>query len=163
MKIRKTRYEDLPELEKIYADARKFMAEHGNPYQWGDTRPERKVILQDIETGSSYICEYHGETAVVFTLKDGPDLSYSVIDEGKWLNEDPYGVIHRIASTHKVTGAAAYCIRYALEKYGNIRIDTHKENHIMQKLLENLEFTYCGIIYVEDGSSRMAYQKSIPR
>lgn len=34
MKIRKSRPEDLERMLRLYADARVFMAEHGNPTQW---------------------------------------------------------------------------------------------------------------------------------
>jgi RimJ/RimL family protein N-acetyltransferase len=43
----------------------------------------------------------------------------------------------------------------------NIRIDTHRDNAIMQHLLEKNGFVKCGIIYVEDGSPRIAYQKRL--
>ena len=43
---------------EIYAYARKFMAEHGNPNQWGPTNwPPEWLIKEDIEKGCSYVCE----------------------------------------------------------------------------------------------------------
>ena len=55
------------------------------------------------------------------------------------------------------------CLRkyffYASEHYPNIRIDTHHDNKIMQRLLEQNGFVYCGIIFLADASPRLAYQR----
>ena len=58
MKIRKTTMRDLARVMEIYAYARKFMAQHGNPNQWGPTCwPPEDLIRRDITEGSSYVCE----------------------------------------------------------------------------------------------------------
>ena len=59
-----------------------------------------------------------------------------------------------------VKGAASFCLNWAFEQCGNLKIDTHRDNRIMQHLLDKNGFTYCGIIYTDDGSERMAYQKA---
>ena len=57
MRIRKTTIEDLPQVMDIYRQARVFMAEHGNPLQWGPTKwPPLALIRQDIAAGESYVC-----------------------------------------------------------------------------------------------------------
>ena len=38
-------------------------------------------------------------------------------------------------------------------------VDTHADNKVMQHLLESEGFTRCGIIHVEDGTPRIAYQR----
>lgn len=40
-----------------------------------------------------------------------------------------------------------------------IKVDTHEENISMQKLLKKNNFKYCGIIYLEDKSKRIAFEK----
>jgi ABC-type sugar transport system substrate-binding protein len=40
-------------------------------------------------------------------------------------------------------------------------IDRHKDNAIMQHILESHHFTICGTIYADDGSPRIAYQKVV--
>lgn len=40
-----------------------------------------------------------------------------------------------------------------------MRIDTHENNKVMQHLIKKNGFQECGIIYVEDGSPRIAYEK----
>ena len=157
--IRRSRPEQLDEIMEIYAGARTFMAEHGNPTQWGITHPTREMVEGDIEKGLGYVCMAGDRIAAVFHYRLGEDATYRVIEDGNWLNDRPYGVVHRIASAGIAKGAASYCLEWALEQSGNLRIDTHRNNAVMQSLLKKLGFTYCGIIHVEDGSERLAYQK----
>ena len=133
MEIRKTRPEELDVLLKMYENARRFMATHGNASQWGNT----------------------------FYYKEGADPTYMRIYDGDWINDSRYGVVHRITSTGNVKGAASFCLNWALEQCGNIRIDTHRDNIVMQHLLDKNGFKYCGIVYVEDGTERIAYQKVV--
>lgn len=160
MIIRKTRPDELDLLTKMYEHARLFMAGHGNPAQWGQTYPKRTLIAADIASGCSYVCEEHGQIIATFYYKTGPDDTYRRIYCGDWLNERPYGVVHRITSNGTVKGAASFCLEWAFEQCGNLKIDTHKDNRIMQHLLDKNGFSYCGIIYTDDGSERMAYQKA---
>ena len=54
MEIRRTTVEDLPRLLALYAQARQFMADHGNPNQWGPTHwPPEALLRQDIAQGKS--------------------------------------------------------------------------------------------------------------
>ena len=159
MEIRKTNPEDLEIVLKMYQRARMFMASHGNPLQWGTSYPQQKMIVEDIMSGCSYVCEEHGRIIATFYYKKGIDDTYIKIYNGQWLNEGPYGAVHRITSDGTVKGAASFCLDWALEQCGNLKIDTHRDTMIMQHLLDKKGFTYCGIIYTDDGSERMAYQK----
>ena len=47
MQIRHTRPEDLPAMQEIFADARAFMRENGNPDQWGDRFPTQEMCIRD--------------------------------------------------------------------------------------------------------------------
>ena len=58
-----------------------------------------------------------------------------------------------------IRGAASFCLNWALEQCRNLRIDTHRDNVVMQHMLDKNGFQYCGIIYLEDGSERLGYQK----
>lgn len=159
MEIRKTKPEELDVLLKMYEHARSFMASHGNPSQWGNSYPSPQLISDDIAEGNSYVCLEHDKIIATFYYKEGPDATYMRIYEGNWLNEAPYGVVHRITSDGSLKGAASFCLDWALKQCGNLRIDTHRDNIVMQHLLDKNEFKYCGIVYVEDGSERIAYQK----
>ena len=67
-------------------------------------------------------------------------------------------VIHRIASDGVCSGVLASAVRFAMERTGSLRIDTHENNRIMRQLLGEYGFTYCGIIYLENGEERLAFQ-----
>ena len=160
MEIRRSTMEDLDTLCKMYESARQFMAFHGNPQQWGQTYPKRTLTESDIASGCSYVCEDQGRIIATFYYREGPDDTYLRIYDGEWLNAEPYGVVHRITSDGTVKGAASFCLEWAFEQCGNLKIDTHRDNRIMQHMLEKNGFRYCGVIYTDDGSERMAYQKA---
>lgn len=159
MNIRKTTLKETELLMEMYANARAFMAEHGNPDQWKDSYPGHARIIADIESGCSYVCEHDGRIIATFFYKEGDDTTYRKIFDGQWLNDRPYGVVHRITSDGTVKGAASFCLDWAFEQCWNLKIDTHRDNYVMQRLLEKNGFQYCGVIYTDDGSKRMAYQK----
>lgn len=165
MNIRRTEPEDLPRVMEIYAEARAFMAENGNPNQWGPTNwPPEDLIRQDIRSGLSYVCAGEGGVIhAVFFFTQGPDVepTYREITDGAWLDPSPYGVVHRIATDHSVRGLGAFCLNWAYARCGHLRIDTHGDNTVMQGLLRKLGFTRCGTIYVrEDRDPRLAFEKS---
>ena len=160
MDIRKTTEADLEEVMSIYADARRFMEESGNHRQWPEDYPYEFIIREDIDKGLSHVCVLDGEILAVFYFDLGPDNTYDKID-GSWLDSKPYGVVHRIArkNTEKAKGAGAFCLGWCYEKTKNIRIDTHRDNLPMRRLLEKLGYTYCGTIWIETGAERYAYHK----
>ena len=93
-----------------------------------------------------------------FALLPSPEPTYDVI-EGAWLTDEPYGVIHRMASYPEAHGIFSTIIDYAASRYAHLRIDTHRDNRIMRHLIEKHGFTYCGIIWLEDGTERLAYER----
>lgn len=159
MEIRKATINDLDTIALLFQEARSFMAESGNPHQWGTAYPPMELIRADIEEGNSYVCENGGEIVGTFYFRKGVEPDYRKIYEGSWINEQPYGVIHRITSKRGTKGVASFCIGWCCEKCDSIRIDTHRQNIPMQRALEKNGFTRCGVIYLENGSERIAYQK----
>lgn len=164
MRIRNTRIEDLDIVMQIYARARQFMAEHDNPKQWGATNwPPKPLIEDDIHKQDSYVCVDENDKPIgVFYYKAGykVDPCYDVIVDGKWNDDENYGVVHRIASSGEAKGVGAFCINWAFEQCGHLRMDTHGDNYVMQSLLESIGFERKGIIYiVEDNDPRIAFEK----
>jgi len=159
MTIRKAEMGDLERILQIYEGARVFMREHGNPDQWGENYPPDGMICEDIERGALLVCVEVDELLAVFFYAEGNDPTYEYIENGAWLNNEPYAVIHRIAVAARGRGVAAFCFDYALSRCPNLKIDTHENNLPMQRTLEKNGFIRCGTIYVEDGSPRIAYQK----
>lgn len=146
-------------IMELYAKARQFMAEHGNPTQWPPTYPPRDLVERDIQDGHMFVCMAKGRIAAVFYYRAGEDPTYRVIEKGNWLNSQAYGVVHRITSDGSARGAASFCLQWAWRQCGNLRIDTHEDNVVMQNLLKKNGFQYCGIIYVNEREQRLAYQK----
>ena len=159
MEIRKTKPEELDAVMAIYAHARVFMAEHGNGTQWGTTKPYREDVENDIKMGYSHVCVENDEIVAVFFYREAIDPTYLTIYDGAWISDAPYGVVHRIASAGAVKGAGSFCLNWAYEQCRNLRIDTHRNNIVMQNALKKNGFQYCGIIHLLDGDERLAYQK----
>lgn len=160
MEIKSASEDALDEILEIYSHARRFMAQSGNAEQWGSVYPPMELVKQDIATGKCHICVEDGRILCVFYFAEEEDPAYREIREGNWLSDEPYGVVHRIASAEGVRGAAAFCLNWAFEQTGNIRIDTHDDNKPMQGLLRKTGFQYCGRITLADGSPRIAFQKT---
>lgn len=158
--IKKAVRAQFPAIMAIYAHARKFMAQTGNPDQWGNAYPSEEMILQDIAEGKCYVNLRGEKIRGVFYFAVEADPTYGYID-GAWLNNAPYGVIHRIAVGESGKGAAAECFDFAAQYCDNVRIDTHEKNIPMQRCLAKNGFSRCGIIYLENGDPRIAYQKVI--
>ena len=160
MLIRKTVKSDLPAISLIYENARRFMRESGNPNQWKDEYPSIHTAREDMEKGVGYVLEDKGEVLAVFMFSIGEDPTYKKIYEGEWKNALPYAVIHRIAVKEQGRGLIDYCINECFRTCPNLKIDTHRDNIPMQKALSKRGFEYCGIIYLENGDERLAYQKT---
>jgi L-amino acid N-acyltransferase YncA len=163
MRIRKSTMKDLSRILAIYEYAREFMQKTGNPNQWRDNHPPLDAVEADIKNGNSYVCvggEANEEILAVFFFTTKPDPTYTEIS-GTWLNDEPYGVIHRIAraSVQSAKGAAAFCINWCFAQIPNLRIDTHEDNAPMLKLLGKLGFKRCGIIKLENQEDRVALHR----
>ena len=149
--------DDLPQILEIYQNARNFMRQSGNPHQWRDHHPAVEILQEDIRKQQLYLCVADGEIAAVFCYFRDIDPTYLQIFGGQWLNDHPYGVIHRIAVARQGQGIAAECFRWALSQCPQLRIDTHRDNAPMQRSLAKFGFTRCGIIYLANGEDRIAY------
>lgn len=154
--IRKAKQEDFSRILQIYAMARRFMAENGNPDQWGDYHPPREMLQRDIDEGVLYVAEDGTGIHGVFAFLLGEDPTYVMINDGHWRSQRPYGTIHRIASDGS-GGVFRACQAFCLNTISHLRIDTHRDNHIMQRALHRSGFSYRGVIYVSDGTERIAY------
>ena len=156
--IRPAQKDDLPALRRVYTAARQYMIASGNPDQWADGYPRQGVLENDLKLGNRlYVIEEGGQIHGVFAFILGEDPTYSSI-EGQWLNGLPYGTIHRIAGDGQIHGIFETALAFCKAICPNIRIDTYKDNATMQHLILKHGFTRCGIIYLENGSPRIAYQ-----
>lgn len=166
MVIRKTRMEELDEVMRIYARAAEYMAQTGNPNQWRNGYPSRELIVADIQQGVSYVADVNGSIEAVFMYFEGAEPTYARIDNGAWKVSGSYAVFHRIASAGRMRGIGRQCFAWceaqaASHGCSSLRADTHADNKVMQHVLLQSGFTYCGVIYLADGAPRLAYEKPL--
>lgn len=155
--IRRANKEDIKCIMRIYEAAKKKMRADGNLHQWSDKYPDEETLINDIARNELYIAYDDEGIYGVFMLSYSGEETYEEI-QGAWLNDEPYAVIHRIASFGKGKNLLEEAIDFAFEKTNNIRIDTHEDNNIMRTLLKKLGFLYTGIIHLKNGDERWAYQ-----
>lgn len=158
--VRNAEFEDLDRIEEIYAYAREFMARTGNPNQWGKKTPPHEQLIQDILERKLYVMEADGGIHGVFYFWIGEDPTYGYMENGTWRSTAPYGTIHRIAGDGS-GGVLKTAVAFAAAKISHIRIDTHHDNVVMQNALARQGFEKRGIIYIADGSPRIAYDKLV--
>lgn len=160
MTIRQAVNADIPRLVEIFNEARDIMRSDGNLHQWPDSYPSVEALESDIAQDAGYVIEDNGKAEGYFAFIHGIDTTYVNIYEGEWVDDTlPYAVIHRLAGTKSSHGIASYCFKWCWERVHNLRIDTHRDNRIMQHCILKAGFRYCGIIHLANGEERMAYQK----
>ena len=158
--IREARPTDMTEIMKVMDAAKKIMRQSGNMHQWIDGYPSEAVISADMERNGGFVIVEDGKIVGYFAFLASPEPTYARIYEGKWLDDErPYHVVHRIASYPDTHGIFSCIMDFCFSKDTNIRIDTHRDNIIMQHNILKHDFTYCGIIYLASGDERLAYQK----
>ena len=160
--IRHATCEDLPVILNLRNQAREIMRSYGNVKQWPEGYPLQEKFENDIEQGHSYVIMDENDLIVgTFAFIPSPDITYKVIYDGQWLDDEPYYVIHRIASTPESHGILNALLDYCEAICPNIRIDTHADNVIMINGLKKRGYLYCGIIHLLNGDERLAFQKNL--
>ena len=158
--IREADLAEVTEIMHIMDAAKGIMRQSGNMHQWGDGYPSEAVITADIERNSGFVIEDNNEIVGYFAFLQSPEPTYAKIYEGEWIDDlQPYHVVHRIASYPDVHGIFSSIMDFCFSHDTNIRLDTHRDNKIMQHNILKHGFTYCGIIYLQSGDARLAYQK----
>ena len=165
--VRKTEERDIEAVLAIYADASAWFREQGIP-QWQNGYPNRESLRVDMEKGASYVLEHDGKVIGTACILAERDPNYTYIENGQWLDDCDYIVIHRIAVLRscKGRGEAASLIeeaeKTAKEKgYRALRADTHDLNLSMQRFLAKHGFVPCGRVYVSGGAPRIGFQKQL--
>ena len=166
MNFRKATAADLPAISAIMEEARGFMAQNG-VVQWVNGYPSDEVVLADMAADTCWVMEDdEGVCGTVTVLTDG-EPTYDKIYDGQWLTADNahYLAMHRVAVSGRVRGqgvapmmTAKVKERKRREGYESIRIDTHRDNKAMQRMLTKSGFQYCGVIYLANGSERIAFE-----
>ena len=154
MNIRKAVVSDFNRIMEIYATAREYMKNSGNPNQWKDYYPEKNIVKKDIEDKISYVLEDNGYIFAVFVFIKGYEKSYEL----NFPSDKEYGIIHRVASDGSKRKIVSHIINFVKKEITLLRIDTHEDNKTMQKAVEKLGFKRLGIIQLDDRSFRILYE-----
>jgi len=165
MKFRKAVERDINDIMRIIKQAQGYFKEQGIN-QWQNNYPNPETIRNDINNKHSYILSKDNNIVATAAVSFDGEKTYDSIYEGVWITNNQYAVIHRIAvdNTYKGLGLSSEIIKNVEELclsrgIHSIKVDTHEENISMQKLLKKNKFQYCGIIYLEDGNKRIAFER----
>ena len=131
------------------------------PYKYYEDYKIRKYGFHGIS--HRYVAQRISEIAGTNEIKVinchlGQGASLCAIENGKWIDDSNYGTIHSLASAQKIDHVFDYVLAFSLTKIDHIRIDTHEDNKVFQHILEKHNFKKCGVIYLLDGSPRLAYE-----
>lgn len=167
IEFKKATTEDICSIMSIIEQAQEYFRKNEID-QWQNNYPNIDTIKTDIDLHNCYVLLHENTIVGTVVLNFGVEKNYERILNGAWINEGPYAVIHRIAIDHryKGLGLSAVIIKRLEEicsekEVHSIRVDTHYDNLPMKKFLVKNGFQYCGIIYLEDDSERIAFEKSI--
>lgn len=161
IEIRLALVDDLVCIMKLFDASKTYMRSYGNMTQWTNGYPSEKLILRDILAGKMYCVQTDKVVHGVFFWSIEDDIYYQNIENVAWNYSTPYGVIHRLAGDGHIKRLGEIVIKWCMSQFHHIRIDTHSSNAPMRQLMEILGFRYCGIIYVADGTPRIAYDWSV--
>lgn len=167
MEFRKAVESDIEEIMNIIKGAQEYLKDQGVD-QWQNGYPNHETIKSDIDNGYGYVLLKDGGLVGTVAIIFEGEKTYDYIEEGNWLTNGKYCTIHRIAVDTEVKGQGLSGVilknveEISLEKeIKSIKVDTHRDNQAMQSFLTKNGFRYCGIIYLEDGSERLAFEKVI--
>ena len=156
---------DVDEIMNIIKVSQEYFKEQGID-QWQNNYPNERVIEEDIKNKSSYVLKEDNQVLGTAMVSFSGEKNYDKIYDGDWVSNTDYAVIHRIAVhfNQRGTGLSSIFLEKIEElckneKIPSIKVDTHRANMPMQKLLLKNGYKYCGIIYLDSGDERLAYEK----
>lgn len=165
MEFRQAKISDLDQIVEIIELSKKYLKET-KVDQWQDGYPAKEDLIRDIESRNSYVLTNKDEIVATTVISLDGESTYNSIFNGEWITNEDYIVMHRVAVHDKYKGKGIFkelikeAESLALNKgISSIKIDTHRDNISMQRAVVKNNFQKCGIIYLEDGSERIAFEK----
>ena len=173
LSFRPAKEADMGDILRIVGDARASLKRHGVD-QWQGPYPDEKAFLFDMDRGECFLLLHGEEIAGFFTLSTREEKCYEEITDGKWTADLPYCVLHRaaVAAGYRGSGMAEHmmkCVEEQARRFGrrSIRVDTHRKNKAMQRLLRESGYRYRGNVrvVVEPGhdTARQAFEKLLKK
>lgn len=157
--VRNATLGDLDHIMEMVDHSRSIMRANGNNSQWGGY-PGRDLIGNDIATGIGHVMTEGSRVVGYFAMLTQPEPTYEYIEDGLWLDDTtPYVTLHRLACVPGVQGIARCAFEWGEAHAPSVRVDTHLDNHIMLHIINGRGYTRCGVVYMQDGSPREAFQK----
>ncbi|TCD54447.1 GNAT family N-acetyltransferase [Alloscardovia theropitheci] len=174
IEVRKATIDDLPEIMNIVNDAKRLLKEDGSS-QWQNGYPNEFTFISDIDAGASYVITVDSHVAGTTMISFGEEAGYSAIHGGTVRYPvDEYGqyaVLHRAAmSTHyrgmRLIDQFFKELFRVIDEHGTkvVRVDTHRKNFRMQRVLDRLGMTPCGFVTLDhdpEDPVRICYEGSV--
>lgn len=161
--FRKSTEKDFDAIWEILQQAIERRKKDGSN-QWQDGYPNPETIQSDFENGFGFVLTEEDEVIAYAALIKNDEPAYEKI-KGKWLTDGDFLVVHRVAVSDIVLGQGiATKIFEKIEEYAksqnisSIKVDTNFDNPAMLRILEKLDYQYCGEVEFR-GSSRKAFEK----
>jgi len=167
MNLRKATLSEVPAIWEILQQAIARRKQDGSQ-QWQDGYPNEQTIHGDFANNYAYVLTDNNRiiayAAIIFDIEP----AYTEI-QGKWLTNDEYVVIHRVATSNEVLGKGIATQLFKLiedlaldSKVYSIKVDTNFDNIPMLKILAKLGYVYCGEVFFR-GAARKAFEKVLHR
>jgi len=165
LQLRKATLSEVPQIWEILQDAIEQRRLEGSK-QWQDGYPNELSIENDIHNGYGYVLTENESILCYAAIIFDKEPAYEDI-EGKWLTNGDYVVVHRVAVSKLAKGKGIATKLFqkiedvaVQQKVYSIKVDTNYDNIAMLKILDKLDYTYCGEVYFR-GSARRAYEKKL--
>lgn len=153
---------DIPVILRITDAGRRAQREQGF-LQWQDGYPDKAIVESDILLGAGRLL-LDGDTPVAYASLIVSDPGYEALGD-IWRYSGPYGVIHRMAVSDAYRGKGVSGIFFdfleadAADKgIKAIRVDTGRENMVMQHILSRRHYCSHGL-HTFPWGPRLAYEK----
>lgn len=163
MILRKADISEVPVIWEILQQAIAQRKEDGSK-QWQDGYPNEQTVRDDIKNGYGYVVVDNNAIVAYAAIIFDIEPAYQDI-EGKWLTDGDYVVVHRVATSGLAKGKGIATKLFEMietlsmeQHVYSIKVDTNFDNVPMLRILEKLNYTYCGEVYFR-GAARKAYEK----
>lgn len=149
---------------QIIEDCKQYLKQQGID-QWQNGYPNKQALIEDIAQSRGYVIMLQKEIVGYISIDFNGEPAYDTITEGSWRTSEQYAVIHRLSLSRKVRGQGVAQKVFELveemsleQNVTTIRIDTHRDNKLVQHILDKQCYSYCGVVQLS-GGERLGYDK----